>query len=60
MGKSMCKHLISAGHRLIVNNRNKFKTEDLTAMGAIYCLPEVKIHIFSIILLLFFKLIYKI
>jgi 3-hydroxyisobutyrate dehydrogenase len=37
MGRSMCGHLINAGHRLFVYNRSREKTADLVAQGATWC-----------------------
>lgn len=37
MGKSMCRHLMKAGHKLKVLNRTKQKTEELVKEGAEYC-----------------------
>ncbi|MHA1793012.1 MAG: NAD(P)-dependent oxidoreductase [Promethearchaeota archaeon] len=37
MGKSMCSHLLEAGHEVHVYNRTRSKTEDLVSRGAIWC-----------------------
>jgi len=37
MGKSMCAHLIAAGHEVSVYNRTKEKALDLVNKGAIWC-----------------------
>jgi 3-hydroxyisobutyrate dehydrogenase len=37
MGKSMCSHILNAGHRVYVFNRTKGKANDLVNMGAIWC-----------------------
>jgi 2-hydroxy-3-oxopropionate reductase len=34
MGKPMAKHLIAAGHRLVVHNRSRGAVDDLVAVGA--------------------------
>lgn len=34
MGKSMCGHLIKAGHTLNVHNRTKSKADELISAGA--------------------------
>lgn len=36
MGKSMCRHIISKGHRVLVHNRTKAKTDDLVELGATF------------------------
>jgi 3-hydroxyisobutyrate dehydrogenase len=37
MGRSMCGHLIKAGHKLFVFNRSQAKTNDLVDQGATWC-----------------------
>lgn len=37
MGRSMCMHLIEAGHKAFVYNRTKSKADDLVAAGATWC-----------------------
>ena len=37
MGKSMCAHLMKAGHKISVYNRSKEKANGLIDMGAIWC-----------------------
>jgi 3-hydroxyisobutyrate dehydrogenase len=37
MGKSMCAHLLNAGHIVFVFNRTKAKSEDLINSGAVWC-----------------------
>ncbi|WP_027178933.1 NAD(P)-dependent oxidoreductase [Maridesulfovibrio bastinii] len=37
MGRSMCLHLIKAGHEAYVYNRTKSKADDLIAAGATWC-----------------------
>jgi len=37
MGKSMCTHILKAGHPVSVYNRTKEKAKDLIQMGAIWC-----------------------
>lgn len=37
MGRSMCLHLIKAGHDAFVYNRTKSKADDLIAAGATWC-----------------------
>lgn len=37
MGRSMCGHLLKAGHPVRVFNRTKSKTADLAAQGAVVC-----------------------
>jgi 3-hydroxyisobutyrate dehydrogenase len=39
MGKSMCRHLMKAGYKLMVFNRTKAKTEELVKEGAEYAEP---------------------
>ena len=34
MGKPMAKHLVAAGHRLIVHNRSRGAVDELVAAGA--------------------------
>ena len=36
MGKSMCKHIISKGYKVLVHNRTKSKTDDLIEAGATF------------------------
>ena len=36
MGKSMCRHLMKAGHKLMVFNRTKSKVDELISEGAEY------------------------
>lgn len=40
MGKSMCKHLLKAGHGLMVYNRTESKTAELVEMGAKFADPK--------------------
>ena len=40
MGKSMCKHLLSQGYKLLVNSRTQSKTEDLIKEGAAFASKE--------------------
>ena len=37
MGKSMCAHILNAGHKISVYNRTKEKAKELIDMGAIWC-----------------------
>jgi 3-hydroxyisobutyrate dehydrogenase len=37
MGRSMCLHLVKAGHTAFVYNRSKAKADDLVAAGASWC-----------------------
>lgn len=37
MGRSMCMHLLKAGHEISVYNRTKSKADDLVAAGAKWC-----------------------
>ncbi len=37
MGRTMCGHLIEAGHHLFVHNRTRAKAEELLARGAKWC-----------------------
>jgi 3-hydroxyisobutyrate dehydrogenase len=37
MGRSMCGHLVKAGHKMMVFNRSREKTSDLVALGATWC-----------------------
>ena len=39
MGKSMCRHLMKAGHKLMIFNRSKAKTEELVTEGCQYADP---------------------
>eukprot|EP00826_Nyctotherus_ovalis_P017850 TRINITY_DN1527_c0_g1_i1.p2 TRINITY_DN1527_c0_g1~~TRINITY_DN1527_c0_g1_i1.p2 ORF type:complete len:131 (-),score=40.77 TRINITY_DN1527_c0_g1_i1:657-998(-) len=39
MGKSMCRHLIKAGHKLMIFSRTKAKTDELVSEGAEYAEP---------------------
>ena len=39
MGKSMCRHLMKAGYKLMIYNRTKQKTEELVKEGAEYAEP---------------------
>ena len=34
MGKPMAKHLVAAGHRLVVHNRSRAAVDELVAAGA--------------------------
>ena len=40
MGKSMCRHLMKAGHKLMIFNRTKSRTEELVSEGAVYAEPS--------------------
>jgi 3-hydroxyisobutyrate dehydrogenase len=37
MGRSMCMHLLKAGHRLHIYNRTRHKSEALLEQGALWC-----------------------
>ncbi|MDJ0784731.1 MAG: NAD(P)-dependent oxidoreductase [Desulfosarcinaceae bacterium] len=37
MGRSMCGHLLDAGHTISIFNRSRQKTDDLVARGATWC-----------------------
>ncbi len=37
MGRSMCLHLINAGHKAFIYNRTEEKAEDLLEKGAVWC-----------------------
>ncbi|MFH0726704.1 MAG: NAD(P)-dependent oxidoreductase [Pseudomonadota bacterium] len=37
MGRSMCSHLLAAGHRLSIHNRTPEKAKALTDAGALWC-----------------------
>lgn len=53
MGKSMCKHLLSKGYKLMVFNRTKSKTDELVELGATYAeIPEIAKNVDLLFLML--------